>query len=377
MSRTHERSWGQGTVRLVRPGKWRAWRARVRLPDGTSQRPSRTFTGADAERRAKAWAGGDVMPDVLLVGHWLDQWLALRTPRLRPFTVRAYRRHIANAGPLALRPLAEVTTDEIQAQANALLRRFTRSDVVNWRACLSSAFLAATARRLRPDNPLVGVQLPKAIDAPVKAWSAEEVQRLAEAARGSPHEAWLWLALGTGGRMGELRALERTDVDLRDRTVTYSKSLSPYTDELGPTKNGKTRVVAIPEEALALVVAHLARLPAREQRVFASPHRRGPYRPTTYCAWIATLCAVAAARPLTPHATRHTFATLALDAGVPLKEVSEDLGHADVAITAKIYSHAVRKQRRGAASALGQVLSGRPPAPLREIGSANGTRKSR
>ncbi len=41
------------------------------------------------------------------------------------------------------------------------------------------------------------------------------------------------------------------------------------------------------------------------------------------------------------HGLRHTWATLALRAGVPVKVVSERIGHADPAITMQIYAHAL------------------------------------
>jgi integrase len=49
------------------------------------------------------------------------------------------------------------------------------------------------------------------------------------------------------------------------------------------------------------------------------------------------------------HDLRHTWATLALEAGVPLKVVSERLGHATTAITADIYSHVAPALDRHAA----------------------------
>lgn len=61
---------------------------------------------------------------------------------------------------------------------------------------------------------------------------------------------------------------------------------------------------------------------------------------------------------------------------MPLKEVSEDLGHADVAITAKFYSHVVNKQRRGAARAMGQILAGTEPTPILRDGTRNGSRET-
>lgn len=85
------------------------------------------------------------------------------------------------------------------------------------------------------------------------------------------------------------------------------------------------------------------------------------------------MCEDAGVTPHGPHSTRHTYATLALEAGVPLKEVSEALGHSSVAITASTYSHAIATRRRRAANAIGAVLVPKE-VPKRPKGSRNGTR---
>jgi integrase len=41
------------------------------------------------------------------------------------------------------------------------------------------------------------------------------------------------------------------------------------------------------------------------------------------------------------HGLRHTWATLALRAGVPIKVVSQRIGHADLAVTMQVYAHAL------------------------------------
>ena len=59
------------------------------------------------------------------------------------------------------------------------------------------------------------------------------------------------------------------------------------------------------------------------------------------------------------HDLRHTHATLALRAGVHPKVVSERLGHATVAITLDIYSHAIpAMQEEAAARIAGLVFAG-------------------
>jgi integrase len=64
--------------------------------------------------------------------------------------------------------------------------------------------------------------------------------------------------------------------------------------------------------------------------------------------------------PIRLHDLRHTHATLALQAGIHPKVVSERLGHATVSITLDTYSHAIPAlQEEAAALIAGLVFSGK------------------
>jgi integrase len=62
--------------------------------------------------------------------------------------------------------------------------------------------------------------------------------------------------------------------------------------------------------------------------------------------------------PIGPHGLRHSLATLALQAGVASKVVSERLGHASVAMTLDRYSHVLPTMQDDAAETVGQILFG-------------------
>lgn len=373
--KAHERAWGEGTVREVRPNVWRAWRARVRDGSGASTRASRTFDGPTAEQSARLWARGAVQPAVLLLGLWLDRWLALTSPLVLPNTRRNYERYVDLCLPLAARPLAELTVEDWQRLTNDLLARYARSTVQVWRSTISAALKAAVPRFL-PFNPMSSVRLPRAEERPVRAWRRDEVLQLVAAASGKAHETWLWVALCTGIRLGEARALLWTDIDFDDRVATISKSLDHYTDAVGPTKSKRTRIVDLPEELLPVLRAHRARQRPGTLNVCTSRYNGQVPRPSAVEMWIERLAEGIGVTPLPPHSARHTFATLSLENNVPLKEVSESLGHASIAITASIYSHVVERHRRRAANTMGAVLSGQIPTPIRPNGTRIGTREA-
>jgi integrase len=61
-----------------------------------------------------------------------------------------------------------------------------------------------------------------------------------------------------------------------------------------------------------------------------------------------------------PHELRHSAASLLLAQGVPLKVVSEILGHSSINVTADVYAHVLAPARNDAANAMDSVLRPRP-----------------
>jgi integrase len=72
----------------------------------------------------------------------------------------------------------------------------------------------------------------------------------------------------------------------------------------------------------------------------------------------ATLRKSAEVKRVTFHGLRHTSATLLLQAGEPVKIVSERLGHRKASMTTDVYAHLLPSMGRGAADTLGAILHG-------------------
>jgi len=182
------------------------------------------------------------------------------------------------------------------------------------------------------------------------------------------------LATTTGLRQVELLGLEWRDIDWDASTLTVRRSLALAWGggrELAETKTGRSRrTVHIPELALEALrreqreqlAAKLAAGDAWQDQaglVFTDSIGRPLYRTAVHRAFHQLL--EAAGVPSIPfHGLRHSAATALLAAGVPLRVVSDVLGHAGITITADFYAHVERSLRRDAAEAMDRTL--RDPA---------------
>lgn len=134
-------------------------------------------------------------------------------------------------------------------------------------------------------------------------------------------------ALQTGARYGELIRLEVHDLNPEAGTVAIRQS-----------KSGKPRHVVLTDEGLALFKALAAGRTGNEPLIrkanggtWDAAHQARPMREA---------CARAKIKPpLSFHGLRHTWASLAVMAGVPLLVVAKNLGHADTRMVERHYGH--------------------------------------
>lgn len=185
------------------------------------------------------------------------------------------------------------------------------------------------------------------------------------------------LAIYGGLRKGELLALEWSDIDFENDTVTVSKSVSVVAGQQ-ITKQPKTktsnRTVSIPHFLTQRIKAmKRERIKYRlslgdywqgAEWLFIQENGRQMNYTTPYAAFqdaIARYNAgkpVAAQLPAIPfHGLRHTSATLLIASKQDVRTVSARLGHAQASTTMNIYAHALQETDRKAARALETMLA--------------------
>ena len=206
-----------------------------------------------------------------------------------------------------------------------------------------------------------------------QAWTANEAAAFIAAARGDRLYALFYLLLSLGLRRGEVCGLRWENVDLEKPTLRVSEALVTVKGkpELTTPKTLKSRrVLRLPLDVVQVLREHRA---AQEQMnlengvtpsnswVFTLEQGR-PVHPDSLKRVLARVCRVAGVRRVRIHDLRHTWASLARRAGVPLEVVSEKLGHTRSSFTADVYRHTFEDEHDAAALNLTELLAERPRA---------------
>lgn len=202
----------------------------------------------------------------------------------------------------------------------------------------------------------------------VKAWTAEQLRSFLQFVAESPYlPAWIFLAT-SGSRRGETLGLRWADVDLDGAMATISHQVTSIEHkivlkELPKTKRG--HVIRLDSGTVAMLRQHKVR--QAEMRllvgpgwddhglVFCRPDGR-PLNPDHFSqefdrnqSYFNRDHPDEPLPRLTLHGLRHTWATLALRAGIDIKIVSERLNHSSTHITREIYTHVTPPMQSDAA----------------------------
>lgn len=171
------------------------------------------------------------------------------------------------------RELRSITTFEIEAVAATWQVKYsTKRDAL---ACLSKIMRAAVKAGLVPVNPCRGVELGRQEegDPTGRALSRAEVGRLLAVLPSGPYRRFIVTLLFTGMRIGEVSAVTAGDCDLESGLIRVSKTASPGRRGeivVGPTKNGKSRLVPIAAQ-LRPVVEEACDAKTPDDRAFPGP----------------------------------------------------------------------------------------------------------
>jgi integrase len=231
-----------------------------------------------------------------------------------------------------------------------------------------------------PFNPVYMVELEAETRVAPLTWSPEQVGAFLEQTA-DDRLAFLWrLALLRGFRRGELCGMGDDDMDLDDACIQVCVALLQLGGTLvwgTPKSRAGERTVDLDKGSVTEGKAHRVRrkrdrLAAGEAwedsgRLFTREDG-SPLPPDWVSRRFKELAREAGLPVIKLHAARHTAASLALEAGVDIKIVSDQLGHSTTRITQDLYQHVRRQVHQDAAEKVVALLPERVKK-ARETGS--------
>jgi integrase len=291
----------------------------------------------------------------------VNKWRKAIAPNLSPATVRQRESYLKvhilpRFGKSAPQ---ELGVDEIQQFATDLRKKLSAKTIVN---VLSAVFaILDYAERCGMKVTKVGfadLELGSSSQTEVPFFTRGQATQIIEAAP-EPFKTLFALAWSTGLRAGEILALTLDDLDFNHKTIRVNKSLDDATREPRQPKTPKSIATLPMTSALEgklrdYIQSHWK--PNPTQILF--PNRRGT-RPRSRDNVVRVGLKPVLKELGIPskntglHAFRHGLATELAEAAVPLTVLQNQLRHADVKTTLRVYSHVIPQTQRDAMEQVG------------------------
>jgi len=309
------------------------------------------------------------------------EWLPAVKATIRPSTYNSYVQHVeCHIAPhLGSVKLAKLTGSQVNAlyaklaesgkkDANSGLSPMTVHHV---HSCLHKACKDAVRWGHLPKNPLDAADPPRKKGdgaREMQTWSKEQLKAFLTAV-GKERLSSLWHTIAmTGMRRGEAIGLRWSDVDLENARLAVRRALIPINREVvvsePKTAKGR-RVIALDPGTVEVLKAQAARQ-LDEQKdwdeawvetgLVFTLENGAALDPESVSRYFRLAVKRSMLPPIRLHDLRHTHATLALQAGIHPKVVSERLGHATISITLDTYSHAIPAMQEEAAALIAALV---------------------
>ena len=299
---------------------------------------------------------------------WLIQWLE---NYIRPSVkVRTYERYKLIVEQHIKVKLGDVELDDLsplvlQSFITSLLQRGNKKTGKGLSANSVNAVISVIQNSLKTAH-LLGLtkeyaadklKRPKLKEKPVECFTLAEQKRIEQAIlNGKKDKLYgIILCLYSGLRIGELIALQWSDIDFTKGILTVSKSCHDSKDGLiidEPKTTNSRRFIPLPRQLLPI----LKSIKKKSDSPSVVSANGKPVSVRSYQRSFELLLKKLKIPHKGFHSLRHTFATRALECGMDVKTLSEILGHKNPTVTLNRYTHSLMEHKADMMNRLGKLL---------------------
>ena len=317
---------------------------------------------------------GDLSSDMLFADYLLE-WLEIAKGRLAVATYSSYAAMIKKpVGPYFRQrnlTLRELEARHLQMFYSEMLRKVKPNTVIHYHAIIHSALKYAVKTDMLVQNVADKVDRPKKNSFQPVFLSAEEMQKMFEALRGTKLELPVLVAAFYGLRRSEALGLKWDAIDFERGTISVIRTVTTITldgkqteieQQSAKTKSSLRTLPLIGSfREYFLQVKEVQELNKQicgncynyeyDGFVFVDElgeRMRANYLTSAFPKFLEDH----GLRRMRFHDLRHSCASLLLANGVPLKHIQEWLGHSDFTTTANIYAHLDYKSKITSAQAM-------------------------
>jgi integrase len=324
----------------------------------------------DKLKRGEAGISGN-----MTVARWANEWLEVyKRPAVGEGQYRRYRGIIDKiiVPDIGAQPIKTIKDVQLQKIINGRAGK-SKSDIKKLRDTIKAIFTRAHASKLIGNNPAEYLEMPAAPEGKRRSITGYERNKILELAETHPAGLWVKLTLYCGIRPGEARALDWRHIDTNKKILHIEQAMKSRTKVIGkPKSDAGIRDIPIPDALISDLLAAKADpfepvivKPLSEKRhdehsmmfMWNNFKRELDISMGAQLYRNKIIISVVASE-LTAYCLRHTYCTDLQDAGVPINVARYLMGHSDIRVTSKIYTHTTDKAIEDARERINALSSG-------------------
>lgn len=262
--------------------------------------------------------------------------------------------------------LCDIRPIHIQNYVDDLLDLLTPQTIKVHLNILNLALKRAYRLKLIKENVVQFVEVPKNKKYKNEIYNAEDIKKLLEKSRETSLELPIILASGLGLRISEILGLTWNNIDFNDFTITIDKITVRDKGQVilkEPKTESSIRTISAPKEIILMLkqlkkdrlAAKLRGEKSHRELIFYDKNLN-PIAQDVLSKKFRYFLQENNLKHIRFHDLRHSHVTMLIDAKVPIKVISERVGHSNVNTTLNIYSHALREMDQEASDKISDTL---------------------